>query len=168
MRTLRLVLATAAATLSLGAGAQAAQCHLPDLHWMTGVWRSDTPDTESEERWVAGPWDRLMGSSWSLHTNRAGGVAEAETIQANEAGQVTLTLRHFSADLAASWEEKMAPMVFAAADCAPNTVVFDGQADHAGEHIAYRRAADTLTFTGDFLHGGKPVQVVIEFTRGGD
>jgi Ca2+-binding RTX toxin-like protein len=42
---------------------------------------------------------------------------------------------------------------------------FDGEADHAGEHITYRRAGAVLTFTGDFLHAGKPFQVVINFDR---
>jgi hypothetical protein len=168
MRTLRslLALAAAAGALALAAGAHAAPCQLPDLHWLVGDWRDDTADTQSEERWVAGPWDRLMGSSWSLHTNRPGGVVEAETIQANQAGAITLTLRHFSADLALSWEDKLSPMTFVAADCQPNTVVFAGQGDHAGEHMTYKRAGDTMTFTGDFLHGGKPVQDVEVFTRG--
>jgi hypothetical protein len=167
MRNLRPVAALGAsvAAFVLTAAAHAAPCQLADLDWMTGVWRDDSADTRSEERWVLGPGDRLMGSSWALHPSRPGGVVEAETIQAATAGAVTLTLRHFTADLVAAWEDKTAPMVFAAADCAPNTVVFDGQADHAGEHIAYRRAGDALTFTGDFMHGGKPVRVVIQFVR---
>jgi hypothetical protein len=167
MRTLRpfVALAATAAAFAFAAGAHAAPCQLPDLHWMVGDWRDDTADTLSEERWVAGPWDRLMGSSWSLHTNRPGGVVEAETIQANDAGAIVLVLRHFSADLALSWEEQTAPMRFRAAGCEPNTVVFDGQGDHIGEHITYKRAGDALTFTGDFIHAGKPVQDVIQFTR---
>ena len=59
-------------------------------------------------------------------------------------------------------------MSFVAASCAPGAVLFDGEGGHAGEHINYRRAGDTLTFTGDFLHAGKPVEVVIKFTRKGD
>jgi hypothetical protein len=162
-------LATAlAATLFVAPSAHAASCRLADLRWMIGVWRDDSPGVKSEERWVAGPGDRLMGSSWLLHDDRPGGVVEAETIQADKAGAINLTLRHFTADLASAWEEKTAPMVFTAADCGPKSVVFDGQGDHAGEHITYRRDGSVLNFTGDFLHGGKPIQVVIQFQRGGD
>jgi Domain of unknown function (DUF6265) len=161
-------LAACALALLFAGGARATPCQLTDLRWMTGIWRDDAADTRSEERWVAGPADQLMGSSWALHTDRPGGVVEAETIQVGAAGAVTLTLRHFTADLARSSEEKAAPMVFAAADCEAEVVVFNGQGAHAGERITYRRAGDVLTFTGDFLHGGTPVQVVISFTRTGD
>jgi hypothetical protein len=167
MNSRRLVIALAGIALVATSG-RAAPCQLADLKWMVGAWRDDSPDTKSEERWIAGPGDRLMGSSWERHTNRPGGVVEAETIQSGKTGAITLTLRHFTADLASAWEEKTAPMLFTAADCAPNTVVFDGQSDHAGEHITYRRDGNVLKFTGDFLHGGKPVQVVIQFQRAGD
>jgi hypothetical protein len=167
MRPLRPLapLAASATALALAAGAHAAPCQLPNLHWMVGEWHDDAADTFTEERWAAGPGDRLMGSSWSLHSNRPSGVVEAETIQTNAAGVVVLVLRHFSADLALAWEPQTAPMTFKAAGCEPNTVVFDGQGDHYGEHITYKRAGDTLTFTGDFIRAGKPAQVVMVFTR---
>jgi hypothetical protein len=165
---MRTSLLAALAWLAASPVCQAAPCALTDLHWMAGVWRTDEPTTKSEERWVIAPNDRLMGSSWDLHTDKAGGVVEAETIQADGAGVIALKLRHFSADLDQSREEKSAPMVFAAARCEANTAVFDGQGEHAGEHITYHRAGDDLIFTGDFLHDGKPVQVVIDFKRAGD
>jgi len=166
MRRPRLAFALAAVAAGLTAAAQAAPCRLADLRWMAGVWRADTADTQSEERWASGPGDRLMGTSWALHPGRPGGVIEAETIQADAAGAVTVALRHFTADLASAWEDKTAPMIFAAADCEADRVVFDGRGDHAGEHITYERGADAMTFTGDFLHGGKAVRVVIRFVRG--
>ena len=58
-------------------------------------------------------------------------------------------------------------MTFVAASCGPRAATFDGEADHAGEHITYSRAGSILTFTGDFLHAGKPFQVVISFDRAG-
>lgn len=151
-----------AAILVLAPAAKAAPCSLADLGWMAGVWRHDTADTESEERWVVAPGGRLMGSAWELHPDRPGGVVESETIQAVD-GVVALRLRHTTADLGSAWEEKDAPMTFALASCGTAKAVFDGQADHAGEHITYQRTGDALTFTGDFLHARKPVQVVIAF-----
>jgi hypothetical protein len=152
-----------AAALLLAPAAYAAPCSLASLGWMAGAWRYDTADTKSEERWVAAPDDRLMGSAWELHPGRPGGVVESETIQV-VGGGVVLRLRHTTADLSSAWEEKTAPMTFAAASCAANQVVFDGQTDRIGEHITYRRDGDILTFTGDFLHQGKPVRVAIAFT----
>jgi uncharacterized protein DUF6265 len=164
MRNVPTALAVLTVALALAGGARAAPCALSDLGWIAGVWRDDTADTKSEERWVVAPDDRLMGSAWELHPGRPGGVVESETIQA-VAGAVVLRLRHSTADLGAAWEDKTAPMTFALAGCGANQAVFDGQADHAGEHITYRRAGDTLTFTGDFLHQGKPAQVVITFEK---
>ena len=148
----------------LAAPALAAPCGLADLGWMAGIWRYDTADTKSEERWVVAPGNRLMGSAWELHPDRAGGVVESETVQ-DVNGAIVLRLRHTSADLGSAWEDKTGPMTFALASCGASKVVFDGQADHAGETITYQRTGDTLTFTGDFLHAGQPVQVVIKFER---
>jgi hypothetical protein len=74
-------------------------------------------------------------------------------------------VRHFGPALDRPWEALASPMTFVAASCGPRAVTFDGEADHAGEHITYRRAGSVLTFTGDFLHDGKAVQVVIDFDR---
>jgi hypothetical protein len=156
--------AALAGALMLAGPSVAAPCQLASLGWMAGVWRHDTSDTQSEERWVVAPGGRLMGSAWELHPDRTGGVVESETIQDID-GAVVLRLRHSTADLGSAWEEKSAPMTFALASCDASKAVFDGQADHAGEHITYQRAGETLTFTGDFLHQGKPVQVVIAFRR---
>ena len=62
------------------------------------------------------------------------------------------------ADLALSkaWEERSAPMVFTASSCDGASVVFDGQGDHVGEHLTYKRSGETLLIVGDFLHHGKP------------
>jgi hypothetical protein len=163
MNRLRSLLGAAALAMLAGP-AMAAPCSLADLSWMAGVWRYDTADTKSEERWVIAPGGRLMGSAWELHPDRPGGVVESDTIQ-EVGGAVVLRLRHTTADLGSAWEDKTAPMTFALAGCTAGKAVFDGQSDHAGEHITYERAGDTLTFTGDFLHAGTPVQVVIKFGR---
>jgi hypothetical protein len=167
MRNLLPILAVAASAAALAAGAHADPCHLTDLRWMAGVWRADAAGASSEERWVVAPGDRLMGSSWDLHADRPGGVVEAETI-VGDGGAIRLRVRHFGPGLDQPWEALSSPMSFVAASCGPQSVFFDGEDAHAGEHINYRRAGDTLTFTGDFLHDGKPVEVVIHFTRRGE
>ena len=162
----KMIAASVCASL-LGQAARAAPCQLADLRWMTGVWRADDATTKSEERWTAGPGDRLMGSSWELHTEGPGGSVEASTIQPRGDG-LALVLRHFSATLDQAREEKDAPMVFTAARCDTSTVVFDGQGPQAGEHMTYHRAGDRLEFTGEFIHQGQPLRVELSFIRTGD
>jgi hypothetical protein len=94
-------------------------------------------------------------------------VIEAETIQ-SEDDTVVLRIRHFSANLALAREEKDGAMLFKAAACDAGSVQFDGQGPQDGEHISYRRAGDTLSFTGDFIHQGKPLKVEVSFKRAGD
>jgi hypothetical protein len=165
--TSRLFGAVVAAAMALASAvADAAPCRLADLHWLAGAWRDDSPGTLTEERWVVGPDNRLIGSSWTLHPGAGGGVIEAETIQSGAAG-VTLRVRHFSGDLALAREEKDAPMVFVAASCESESIVLDGQGERAGEHMTYRRSGDTLTFIGDFIHQGQPLRVEIAFKKSG-
>jgi hypothetical protein len=151
----------------LSQAAHAAPCRLADLHWMTGVWRSGDSTTKSEERWTAGPGDRLMGSFWELRTDAPGGSVEASTIQPRGDG-LALVLRHFSATLGQAREEKDAPMVFMVARCDASTVVFDGQGAQTGEHMTYHRLGGRLEFTGEFIHQGQPLRVELSFTRTGD
>jgi hypothetical protein len=94
-----------------------APCHLADLGWMAGVWRSASADSRSEERWVVAPVDRLMGSSWSLHPAAPGGLVEIESIVADADGQVRLRVRHFGPALDKPWEALAVPMTFVAASC---------------------------------------------------
>ncbi|HXC55000.1 MAG TPA: DUF6265 family protein [Rhizomicrobium sp.] len=154
----------ALAAVLFTASPAAAQCSLRDMQWLQGVWQSRDGKTVVEERWTVLPSDQLMGSAWSAHIEAPGGSAEAETIL-DDGGTVTLRLRHFDPALAHAREDKDAPMVFTSTSCGADQVVFDGQGDRAGEHIAYRRAGDTLTFIGDFLHQRVPIHVVQNFVR---
>jgi hypothetical protein len=156
-----------AAILSAAHAARAAPCQLADLGWLAGTWRDDGPTTKVEERWALGPGGRLMGSSWVLHTDKPGGVVEAETFQA-EGDTVALRIRHFSSTLEQAREDKDAPMTFLGKSCEGGAIVLDGQGPRAGEHISYRRDGDKLSFVGDFLHDGKPVRAEATFTRAGD
>jgi|SRR5580700_3842103 hypothetical protein len=135
--------------------ATATPCGPADVAFLVGSWASQDEKTVIEERWVATPSGQLIGSSFSVHLGATGGFAEAETIVDN-GGKLTLRLRHFDPGLQHAREEKDTPMEFVAASCSANGIVFDGLGDRASEHIAYRRAGDTLTFIGDFLHQGKP------------
>jgi Domain of unknown function (DUF6265) len=162
-----LVACIAVAALAIATVAGAAPCKLADLHWLQGIWRYDTATTQSEERWTIGLGDRLMGSSWLLHSDTPGGVIEASTIQ-NDGDTVTMRLRHFNSTLSLAREEKGAPMVFTAPRCDAGSVVFDGQGTQAGEHMTYRRNGDGLVFLGDFIHQGQPVHVEVDFTKAGE
>jgi uncharacterized protein DUF6265 len=135
-----------------------AQCGAKDAAFLAGTWQARDDNDVTEERWALLPSGQLMGSSWSMHPSRPGGFAEAETI-VDEGGALTLRLRHFDLPLAHAREETDAPMVFVASSCSSDAIAFDGQGDRTGEHIAYRRDGDKLTFVGDFLHAGKPVHV---------
>lgn len=169
MRTIRritIIVAIAGAVIS-PATAGAAPCRLADLHWMAGDWRDDGPGDQSEERWIVGPDDRLMGSSWTLHPGAGGGVIEAETIQDDGTG-VALRLRHFSGDLTQAREDRDAPMLFVAAACGEQSLELDGRGARTGERITYRRSGDTLTFIGDFIHQGQPLRVEVDFKKSAD
>jgi hypothetical protein len=144
--------------------ATAAPCTLAALHWMEGSWRRANDTTQVEERWVIGPDDRLIGSSWLLHAGKPGGVIEAMTITAN-GDEIALRIRHFDATLEHAREDKDLPMLFVAADCDENTVRFEGRGDRTGERISYRRDGDKLNFVGEFIHGGERIRVEEIFTR---
>jgi Domain of unknown function (DUF6265) len=150
---------------ALATTAAQAGCAIGDLHWLAGTWQSSEGDSVTEERWVVLPTGALIGSSWSVHTTRPGGVAEAETIL-GDGDEIQLRLRHFDPGLAHAREPQDGPMLFVASLCEADHVVFDGRGDKVGEHIAYRRDGDTYIFIGDFLPGGKPLHVEQSFTKG--
>jgi len=151
------------AALALAPAAALAQaCRLADLSWMAGTWRQSDGSAQSEERWTVASGDRLMGSSWSLHADRPGGVLEISTIQL-DGEAVVLRLRHFDATLVHAREPPDDPMTFKAARCGAASVVFDGEGTQAGEHMTYARMGDQMSFVGDFLHGGQPVRVELTF-----
>jgi hypothetical protein len=163
----KLIAAAALGALTLSNAVRAAPCKLSELRWLKGVWRDDSATTQSQERWTIAPGDRLMGASWLLHADRPGGVIESSTIQSDGA-TVVMRLRHFSSTLDKAREEKDSPMVFVAAQCDADLVVFDGQGPQTGEHMTYRRDGDHLFFTGDFISQGKPVRAQITFKRQGE
>jgi hypothetical protein len=130
--------------------AQAAPCTLAGLSWMAGDWHNSADPNGSEERWTVAPGEVLMGSAFEFEKDGKG-YAEALTVRQDGAA-INMVLRHFDIDLGRAWEERTAPMIFAAASC-------DGQCEHAGEHLTYKRTHERLTIIGDFLHHGKPAHV---------
>jgi hypothetical protein len=153
-----------AGMLALANPALAAPCTLSGLQWMAGTWRdTEEPNVLTEERWVVAPNDRLVGSSWRLHGDTDGGVIESMII-VMENGVPAMRIRHFDSTLAHAREEKDAPMLFVASKCDDNSVVLDGTGPQLGEHFTYSRTSDTLTFVGDFIHGGKPVRAEAHFS----
>jgi hypothetical protein len=157
---------TFAVCLAASSAAHAQPCALPALGWMAGNWLNiDTPKS-AQERWTIAPGDVLMGSSFEFPKGKAG-YAEIMTIRGDGAA-ISMVLRHFDGGLATAWEDKAAPMVFAAARCDTDTVTFDGQGDHAGEHMTYTRAGDTLHIGADFLHHGVPIHAEWHMIRAAD
>ena len=137
-----------------GAAAHASPCTLTGLQWMAGDWRNAANPAGAQERWIVAPGGVLMGSAWEASQDGKG-YAEIMTVR-DEMGSIHMVLRHFDLALSKAWEERTAPMVFAASSCSGTTAVFDGQDDHAGEHLTYKRLGETLLIVGDFLHHGKP------------
>lgn len=154
------------AALSLTAAvsfSHAAECSLTGLSWMAGNWHNSTDPQRAQERWVVAPDNVLMGTSWEIPKAKTG-YAEIMTVRLN-GNVVSMYLRHFDAALSGAWEERNAPMVFAAVDCDASSAVFDGQGDHAGEHLTYKRSGDSLIIIGDFLHRGVASRMEWRMTR---
>jgi len=150
----RLLCAATLATLATAPLTKAAPCTLAALGWMAADWRNATDPKGSEERWAVAPGNVLMGSSFEFPAGKAG-FAEIMTIKQDGDG-IAMVLRHFDGSLTRAWEERTAPMLFTAASCDKTAVVFDGQGDHAGEHMTYKRAGKNLLIIGEFLHHGTP------------
>jgi Domain of unknown function (DUF6265) len=132
--------------------ASASACALADLRWMAGSWHNRTNPDRAQERWVSAPGGVLMGSAWEFPPEKSG-FAEIMTIR-REGDSVIMILRHFDGGLMRAWEERAAPMIFSAVVCAGSSAIFDGQGDHIGEHLTYKRSGKNLLIIGDFLHGG--------------
>jgi len=155
---LRLKLAAVAALLTAGTiAAHAAPCSLAGLSWMAGDWRNADDPAGSQERWTLAPGGVLMGASFEFEKDGTG-YAEAMTVRQDGAA-INMVLRHFDAALSKAWEERAAPMIFTAVSCDGESAIFDGQGDHVGEHLTYKRTPEGLTIIGDFLHHGKPSRV---------
>jgi hypothetical protein len=133
----------------------ASPCALADLGWMTGTWHNRTDPDRAQERWAPAPEGVLMGSAWEFPAGRSG-FAEVMTIR-REGNLTAMILRHFDGGLSRAWEERGSPMVFSAASCEGTTAVFDGQGEHAGEHLTYKRTGKDLLIIGDFRTAVSPI-----------
>ncbi len=149
-----LLLLAVLSILAAPGAARASPCTLAALQWMAGDWRNAANPAAAQERWTVAPGGVLMGSAWEASQNGKG-YAEIMTVREKD-GSIYMVLRHFDLALSKAWEERSAPMVFTASSCDGASVVFDGQGDHVGEHLTYKRSGETLLIVGDFLHHGKP------------
>jgi hypothetical protein len=136
------------------AQAQSHPCALTDLAWMAGSWHNASDPERAQERWSLAPNGVLMGLAWEFPPGKSG-FAEIMTIR-SDGDSIAMYLRHFDGGLSKAWEERDAAMVFTASSCTRGSAVFDGQRDHAGEHMAYRRVGNKLSIVADFLHHGAP------------
>jgi hypothetical protein len=121
---------------------------------MAADWHNASTPAAAQERWAAAPGGVLMGTSFESSDNGKG-YAELMTVR-EDGGSINMVLRHFDLALSKAWEPQAAPMIFTAASCGGTSATFDGQGDHAGEHLIYKRTGDTLLIVGEFLHQGKP------------
>jgi hypothetical protein len=153
-------------SIALVSSSQAGTCSLPALGWMAGNWKNASDPQAAQERWVVAPGNVLMGSSWEFPKGQAG-YAEVMTVRTDGAA-TSMFLRHFDGGLSGAWEERNAPMVFTASSCDRSSAVFDGQGDHAGEHMTYKRTGNNLLIIGDFLHHGKPDHEEWRMIRAGE
>jgi hypothetical protein len=165
-RNLRGLFTTVGIVFTCVSVAQAAPCVLPNLAWMAGSWHNTTDPQRAQERWVVAPQNVLMGSSWEFPSGKAG-FAEIMTVKQDGDG-ISMSLRHFDGGLSRAWEERDAPMIFRASVCDSNSVIFDGQRDHTGEHMTYKRSGKNLLIIGDFLHKGVPDHEEWHMIRAGD
>jgi len=115
---------------------------------------------------VVAPQHVLMGSSWEFPQGKSG-YAEIMSVR-QDGNAISMLLRHFDGGLSRAWEERDAPMVFTASSCGRSSAVFDGQGDHLGEHLTYKRSGKSLLIIGDFLHHGTPVHEEWHMVRTGD
>jgi Domain of unknown function (DUF6265) len=150
LRLLAVLLAFAVAQVR----ANAAPCTLSGLKWMAADWRNSTNPEGAQEHWNLAPGGVLMGNAFE-GSPEGKGYAEIMTVR-EDGGSIRMVLRHFDLALSKAWEDRTAPMVFVASNCDGTSAVFDGQDDHAGEHLTYKRSGETLLIVGDFLHHGKP------------
>jgi hypothetical protein len=141
-------------------------CSLRALAWMAGTWHDSANPAGAQERWALAP-GALMGSAWSFPLGGKSGFAEIMSVR-QDGETLSLVLRHFDTGLSHAWEERDAPMVFRASQCAQGTVLFDGQGARAGEHLSYERSGERLHVVGDFIHDGKAVRVEWQMVRGTD
>jgi hypothetical protein len=132
----------------------AAPCTLSRLQWIAADWNNATNPNGAQERWTIAPGGVLMGNSFEVNPDGKG-YAEIMTIR-EDSGSIRMVLRHFDLALSRAWEERTAPMVFIASSCDGTSAVFDGQDEHVGEHLTYKRSGKTLLIVGDFLHHGTP------------
>ena len=166
-RTISLPLAAALSLIVGGvSAAHAGQCSLSNLSWMAGTWQNITDPQGAQERWAVAPQNVLMGSSWEFPKGKAG-YAEIMTVK-QDGETISMLLRHFDGGLNRAWEERDKPMVFTVSSCARDSVVFDGQVDHIGEHLTYRRTGKSLLIVGDFIHHGTPDHEEWHMTRAGN
>jgi hypothetical protein len=140
--------------LAAPAAVHASSCTLAGLQWMASDWRNTANPDGAQEQWIVAPGGVLMGSAWESSKDGKG-YAEIMTVR-EEIGSIHMVLRHFDLALSKAWEDRSAPVVFTASSCTGTSAVFDGQDDHAGEHLTYKRSGETLLIVGDFLHHGKP------------
>lgn len=158
------VLTATLSAMALAAAGPAPACGIADLAFMQGVWRTQSGQTQGEERWSLTGANTLLGESWQAKGATLS-FTEIVSIQDAQDGSVQMHLRHFDGALNRAWEEKDTPMKFRLASCDAHSAVFEGLEGKSGERITYRRSGEMLQFVGDFLRRGAPLRVEVRMQR---
>jgi len=119
---------------------------IKDMAWLAGSWQGPALGGPSDEVWSQ-PAARSMYGMYRLTLNDAVVFYELLTI-VEEAGSLTLKLKHFNADLT-GWEEKAEVRSFPLVSLTPTEAAFDGMTfQHQGDDITvYLAIQDRKTKT---------------------
>ena len=110
-------------TLSFAPGAEQPRATIADLAWLQGHWQGEALGGQSQEIWSPPGAGGMMGMYRLI---KDGKVSFYEILAlVEEAGSLTLKLKHFNADLT-GWEEKNEVRAFRLVKLAPGQAWFEG------------------------------------------
>jgi hypothetical protein len=121
------------AFMVVDATANAAPCTLPGLKWMAADWHNSVNPNGAQGRWNIAPGGVLIGSAFESRLEGKG-HAEIMTVR-QDSGSIRWFCVISTGHSVGPGKSGAAPMVFVASNCDGASAVFDGQDDHAGEHL---------------------------------
>jgi hypothetical protein len=121
-------------TVSLSPGEKSPPATLADMRWLEGHWVGDAFGGVGEETWMAPSGGSMLGMYRIVRDGKP--VFFEIMMLVERQGSLTLTLKHFNADLT-GWEEKDKVVEFPLVAVEKNAIHFAGMSFHP--------SGDTLT-----------------------